>query len=655
MHGFKGSDLVRVVWALLAGCWLSAASASQRFDWNNLISAAPSWPIVVVGKEIPSKIIDEWRANAYRCAGKSPSIKSFPSKAKEIEVVVNGQKVKQKVCDDGDATLFLGMLCISGDDEACDHVRTSQVRGSGTKHEGQWYRSPNRAFLGLDECPKGPGTTPASEKFYCQECVNAFSPDMALGVALYLFKSDDMAAFKAWSRWMESNAKTTTLQWKGGKTQKFPWPRLCDLDSACKVEGTVVKQGKPAGPVSSGACFLLPNHAPDFEYLDSKVEPDWGATTRKALANSKHIKALLATTVSGATGVPLPGVVIDDLTTRKGDGFANHLEAVRVLIKMVAVNPELKFETLPPVPSSASALAGPWDPGRSEDPAMSHQLASNVYKTQEWNAFYRLLAEGAVPAVHDDILARCPKPGAKPGKQDTWMWNTKLKVAPDPGDSMGWDCVFVAQLYNKMRVSQNFRDELFRKFDPVNKILQDATAAVEHAKARLGEAQALLNSADAALRNAKRVVDSNTSEARKRLTDGLAAHQSDASDASASAGAKARELANHAPCLPGDPVCKAAKKVLRDAISAFNRAARTANGLALSSTAAITKFDRDLQRARTGLENGALEKDVQVRTATYNAVSKELSRASSHLQARRKEYGRAAKYLGMWSGKGETR
>lgn len=43
--------------------------------------------------------------------------------------------------------------------------------------------------------------------------------------------------------------------------------------------------------------------------------------------------------------------------------------------------------------------------------------------------------------------------------RDAWLWEVPSAEALS-SKSMGWDCVFVAELYNKMRVKRDILDEL---------------------------------------------------------------------------------------------------------------------------------------------------------------------------------------------------
>ncbi len=78
-------------------------------------------------------------------------------------------------CDDGDSTLFNGLLCASGEELGCEGVRLSQ------DDEGRFWRSPRR----ID-----------------QQDENSFSRDMSLGVLLYLATTKDIIAAQKWLHWI---------------------------------------------------------------------------------------------------------------------------------------------------------------------------------------------------------------------------------------------------------------------------------------------------------------------------------------------------------------------------------------------------------------------------------------------------------------------
>ncbi len=107
-------------------------------------------------------------------------------------------------CDDGDMTLFNGMICASGDQRGCDGVRLSQ--GS----DGRWWRSPRR--IGW--------TYPNYDV--------SFSPDQGLGVMLYTAVAKDVAAFDRWTKWMDDH-RPCVLE-VGSTCFKKGWLRYCDDD-----------------------------------------------------------------------------------------------------------------------------------------------------------------------------------------------------------------------------------------------------------------------------------------------------------------------------------------------------------------------------------------------------------------------------------------
>jgi hypothetical protein len=96
-------------------------------------------------------------------------------------------------CDDGDSTIFNGLLCLSGEQAGCDTVRLAQ--GS----DGRWWRSPRRVDGNLGE-------------------LASFSKDQSLGVMLYLVATRDTQAAQAWMEWMKKHRPCITKKpdWMGG-------------------------------------------------------------------------------------------------------------------------------------------------------------------------------------------------------------------------------------------------------------------------------------------------------------------------------------------------------------------------------------------------------------------------------------------------------
>ena len=126
-----------------------------------------------------------WRSWAPLCEG-------HPSKAE---------------CDDGDATLFSGLLCLAGEEGGCAAVKAAQDSA------GKFWRSPRR--VGRDSS-------------------NSFSRDMALGVLSYLLATRDTAAAQSWIRWVDQNS---VCQLNVGGVCQLRTYRTCrdDSDGRCLI------------------------------------------------------------------------------------------------------------------------------------------------------------------------------------------------------------------------------------------------------------------------------------------------------------------------------------------------------------------------------------------------------------------------------------
>lgn len=147
---------------------------------------------------VPAELVSWWRTNAPTC--RAPDGFVFPSKQD-----ASGE------CDDGDMTLFAGLLCSSGEQIGCETVRRSQVSS------GQWNRSPRRAQTQNLGNP------------------NSFSPDMAIGAQLYLAKTLDVATGDLWLAWM--NRVRPCIIGSGDNCLQSPLLRFCtdDNESGCTV------------------------------------------------------------------------------------------------------------------------------------------------------------------------------------------------------------------------------------------------------------------------------------------------------------------------------------------------------------------------------------------------------------------------------------
>jgi hypothetical protein len=115
------------------------------------------------------KRISNWKARPHLYCDNNG--KHFPSKMKSPP---------SWVCDDGDMTLFNGLLCLSGEDDGCKAVRDSQDRDG----DGSWWRSPLKMHHPDTSSPSNPNHQ------------TSFNSDQSLGVYAYLTQTGDRVAFE---------------------------------------------------------------------------------------------------------------------------------------------------------------------------------------------------------------------------------------------------------------------------------------------------------------------------------------------------------------------------------------------------------------------------------------------------------------------------
>lgn len=137
-----------------------------------------------------------WRQQAFYCSPGSTA--RFPSKEEP-----------PGVCDDGDMTLFNGLLCAAGEPAGCDGVKRAQDGA------GRWWRSPRR--IGMEY--------PSTDV--------SFSPDHTRGVLLYAATTGDAAALERYGDWIENNRPCLVPNPFGG-CAVLGWPRLCRDDQVDK-------------------------------------------------------------------------------------------------------------------------------------------------------------------------------------------------------------------------------------------------------------------------------------------------------------------------------------------------------------------------------------------------------------------------------------
>jgi uncharacterized protein YecT (DUF1311 family) len=106
-------------------------------------------------------------------------------------------------CEDGDMTMFNGLLCASGDPRGCDAVKRSQG------NDGRWWRSPRKVgLISKDQI--------------------SFSEDQSFGVFLYIAQTKDSVAFYKWLDWISTHRPCWIKDPISNECAVFGWPRFCD-------------------------------------------------------------------------------------------------------------------------------------------------------------------------------------------------------------------------------------------------------------------------------------------------------------------------------------------------------------------------------------------------------------------------------------------
>jgi hypothetical protein len=208
-----------------------------------------------------------WESKAFTC-NEQPH--PFPSKPKTPTAT------SPSTCDDGDMTLFNGLLCAAGDSRGCDGVKFAQSA------DGQWWRSPR-----LVNKPYENGAL--------------FSPDMALGVLHYAVAKSDSASLSSWATWLDAERPCII----GSEPYcGRGWPRFCSDDASDK------------------GCTFRPTNCDDLEKVGSFVGASGTDLCRKVLSSFK----IDATYILPTSELALADTLFNDR------GFPAHLAAVRIFL-----------------------------------------------------------------------------------------------------------------------------------------------------------------------------------------------------------------------------------------------------------------------------------------------------------------------------------
>jgi hypothetical protein len=484
----------------------------------------PAWPLTDIGDPIPDGLIHDWTAMGSKCPGKR-QFADFPSKGnKDVKALTHSDKYDPgDACDDGEQTVYNGLLCASGEAAGCEAVKAAQ------DDSGRWHRSPHRRWVWANRCfnKKRPIDGKRNDRMLFNErCTYGFSPDMSLGVLLYTLKTGDTQRYGKWLSWLDRNAAATRLcKWDGEGMHdcvSAEWPRVCTDDLGRLNPGESV--GHPIDGRYGGKCALRPWDALDFAVVNQAtgtVPParmrNWEVSARAMIGARADIKPATSGGISGAGGLPandVPSLIVGSPADQADHPI--HLDAVRIVIRMMIRNPSLELNDLPMMLDVDETTAGlPVMPvSDADDPISINAAARLIAARAPSNPFLQLLAEGPSPRVRSMIVASCPAAGELPDRT-SWLWDPK----PERGDdgtatidtatidkrrSMGWDCVFIGRLYNKMRVSKPVVDALVARFQQYAKVLDTLQ---KRSSLDLQAARATTAATEQALHDAERALD----------------------------------------------------------------------------------------------------------------------------------------------------
>ena len=312
-------------------------------------------------------------------------------------------------CDDGDMTLFNGLLCLSGEQRGCDGVRRAQGP------DGRWWRSPNR--IGSHEAAND--TEQAT-----------FSPDQALGVIAYLIAKKDGHAFNRWVDWMQKNPRCDSSNCVPAGALRFCEDARCafrlgDCPLLDRVSWYLKRPTSVCDlPMYFGVAIptKYQQKIDDFKKLVRKVTridlSGLEAATNRWLSKFDELNKLRGIVGGGPLTAEMLAELDDYLGSLTNDeGYSRHLAGVEVLLLQA-----LGFNT-PLVPATAKTLA-------NKEPT---------------NPFFVFLNEGSSSRVLDLILSECP---AQPTDQPRFQWSWERAAKEQSWKrTMYWDCIFISRLY----------------------------------------------------------------------------------------------------------------------------------------------------------------------------------------------------------------
>ncbi|MFO0733587.1 MAG: hypothetical protein U0361_22045 [Nitrospiraceae bacterium] len=381
------------------------------------------------------KRMEVWLAHAPICNG-------YPSKL-DTDTGAN--------CNDGDMALFSGLLCAAQvkykrqDKDiliGCDAVAASQ------DDTGQWYRSPRRRLDHTIDEEERSGN------------VASFSPDMAIGVQLYLASMKDVDRGNLWLKWLDTHRPC----WGGNE----PECRIRDPRTGIElsnVRGLPRFCLDPPGPPQSDEN--------EIGRVFRRLGMDFRCSMRPGdLAILGQTRASL--NLYGTT--PEDKKICSDTTSNAGMDFGARFARLDRLLNLTKLDNVLAIVDggLPYVMRLACPESNSWirlnaeynDKGFSQhlvaisilqlrqlgvnNPILKDSAARLLAKQPE-NPFFMFLKQGKSEEVLKKIFKHCPKDEqeSKTSRKTQWLWEREFTNQNWKGTSSLWDCIFIGNLWIK--------------------------------------------------------------------------------------------------------------------------------------------------------------------------------------------------------------
>jgi hypothetical protein len=388
-----------------------------------------------------------WEQSAFLCA--APGMftlapNPFPSK-------IGPGSASPQLCDDGDMTLFNGLLCAAADQRGCAAVKASQDR------DGRFWRSPRR--LGMD-------SSNGSDV--------SFSEDQALGVMLYLLQSNDASAFDNWVIWIANHRPCLVMN--NGACDLPGWPRFCtdDSDNRCAMrpmnclvldfladrfgQPTIPGNGPGTGcDLVMGTTYavaggLAPALSDVLSILHVIKKADFDKLTQLFELKGDPVRDIFPCGWPPDVGSVAQRLSWSDLEAlfsnlRRDSGFGH--------ARAYPLSAQLDFEagvTCPGYPLHKVAVRLMLLDRMSARDALAAAAARSLigdadHPKQPENPFFRFLADKSDTRVKPLLLEQCPTIDRDSQKipPEEWTWE-RVTTSQPWTKSMYWECIFLAEL-----------------------------------------------------------------------------------------------------------------------------------------------------------------------------------------------------------------